>query len=145
MGQIGNAQEFRVRYSEIDRMGTFYNSRALEWFEYGRTELLRAIGTPYARMEAQGILLPVIEAHLEYLDRAEYDQRLRMTTSVCMCGKASVRFDVQIDHADGQFAGKPVVKGYTVHAVASSSGKPARPPQWFVDALGGQVEQTNGA
>ena len=29
--------QFRVRYSETDQMGTFYNSRALEWFECGRT------------------------------------------------------------------------------------------------------------
>ena len=45
----------RVRCSETDgyrsspfmgeeRSGTFYNSRALEWFECGRTELLRALG-----------------------------------------------------------------------------------------------------
>ncbi len=32
---------FRVRSSETDQMGTFYNSRPLEWFEMGRTELLR--------------------------------------------------------------------------------------------------------
>ena len=31
----------RVRYSETDQMGTFYNSRPLEWFECGRTELFR--------------------------------------------------------------------------------------------------------
>jgi acyl-CoA thioester hydrolase len=43
--------QFRVRYSETDQMGTFYNSRALEWFECGRTELLRACGLPYAEME----------------------------------------------------------------------------------------------
>ncbi len=41
----------RVRYSETDQMGTFYNSRALEWFECGRTAMLREIGTPYAEME----------------------------------------------------------------------------------------------
>ncbi len=43
--------QLRVRYSETDQMGTFYNSRALEWFECGRTEVLRSLGIPYSTME----------------------------------------------------------------------------------------------
>ena len=62
----------RVRYSETDQMGTFYNSRALEWFEGGRTELLRAMGVAYANMEARGVLLPLTEAHVEFLGRARW-------------------------------------------------------------------------
>jgi hypothetical protein len=49
--RIENVTRLRVRYSETDQMGTFYNSRALEWFECGRTELLRQLGIPYAQME----------------------------------------------------------------------------------------------
>ena len=132
---------FRVRYSETDQMGTFYNSRALEWFEVGRTELLRSLGVPYAQMEERGILLPLVEAHLEYLGRARYDDELEMTVSAQMSGRARVRFDVSIRHADNAAgeqspdSGRGVVKGYTVHAVMDSSGKPARPPAWFTDAL----------
>jgi YbgC/YbaW family acyl-CoA thioester hydrolase len=72
--------EFRVRYSETDQMGTFYYSRPLEWFECGRTELLRCLGLPYAEMEQRGVLLPVVEAHVDYLGRARYDDLLRMTS-----------------------------------------------------------------
>jgi len=54
--------QFRVRYSETDQMKTYYNSRALEWFEYGRTELCRALGKPYREMEQLGVLFPVSEA-----------------------------------------------------------------------------------
>ena len=50
----------RIRYSETDQMGTFYNSRPLEWFECGRTELLRALGLPYAELEGRGVLLPFL-------------------------------------------------------------------------------------
>ena len=51
---------FRVRYSETDQMGTFYNSRPLEWFECGRSELMRALGMPYTALEARGVHLPLI-------------------------------------------------------------------------------------
>ena len=57
--------KLRVRYSETDQMGTFYNSRALEWFEVGRTDWLRQAGIPYAEMEQRGALLPLVEAHVQ--------------------------------------------------------------------------------
>ncbi len=129
---------FRVRYSETDQMGTFYNARALEWFECGRTELLRKIGTPYAEMEARGVLLPVVEAHVEYIGRARYDDLLQMITTATMCGKARVRCDVQIVHADG---GAGVARGYTVHAFTDPAGKALRPPAWFIEALNGTAER----
>jgi acyl-CoA thioester hydrolase len=121
---------FRVRYSETDQMGTFYNSRALEWFECGRTELLRAMGLPYAEMERRGVFLPVVEAHVEYRGRARYDDLLRMTSRAAFVGKVRLRIDVEIVHAEG---GAPVTRGYTVHAFTDPAGKPMRPPAWLTE------------
>ncbi len=126
----------RVRYSETDQMGTFYNSRALEWFECARTELLRAMGTPYAEMEARGAMLPLVEAHVQYLGRARYDDELRLAVTAEMAGKARLRFEVRITQIDGD---RPVAEGYTVHAFVGPAGKPIRPPHWFLDALGGRA------
>lgn len=126
--------QFRVRYSETDQMGNYYHSRALEWFEYGRTELFRALGKPYRDMETEGLLLPLIEAHVEYLGKATYDDLLAMTTSVSMAGRARLRFDAQIDHAD---SGRLVCRGHTVHAIVDPSGRPIRPPPWLVELIAG--------
>jgi acyl-CoA thioester hydrolase len=123
---------FRVRYSETDQMGTYYNSRALEWFEFGRTELCRASGKPYRQWEAEGVLLPLIEAHVEFLGRAQYDDLLEMTTTATMAGRARMRFDVLIrQSADGT----PVCRGYTIQAVTDPSGKPIRPPPWVAASI----------
>ena len=130
---VENVMHLRVRYSETDQMGTFYNSRALEWFECGRTELLRQLGIDYASMERRGVMLPLVEAHVEYLGRARYDDNLRQATTAAMSGKARVRFDLRIDHA-GPCSG-PVATGYTVHAVTDPHGKPIRPPDWLLEAL----------
>ena len=143
---------FRVRYSEIDKLGTFYNSRALEWFEWGRVELMRAMGVSYADMEIKGYFLPLIEAHVEYLGRAEFDNLLLMTTSMAMSGKARVRFDMEIVQAPAcmhSAIGKEVVtdcpaapadakkvaRGHTIHAITDAAGKPTRPPEWFLQAV----------
>ena len=57
MSKLSDVLQLRVRYSETDQMGTFYNSRALEWFECGRTELMRRkLGMSYAALEAEGRL-----------------------------------------------------------------------------------------
>ena len=156
---------FRVRYSEIDKMGTFYNSHALEWFEWGRVELMRAVGLPYDQLEAQGFFLPLIEAHIEYQGRASFDELLLMTTSMAMSGKARVRFDMrivscvagvspactaavsvaspfkQVDR-DAQppaaLDEKPLRKvaaGCTIHAITDQAGRPKRPPAWLIEAI----------
>jgi acyl-CoA thioester hydrolase len=127
-----NTHTVRVRYSDVDALGTYYNSRALEWFECGRTELCRDTGTPYTEWEQRGVLLPVTEAYVKYLGKATYDCLLKITTAAVMTGRARVRFDVNIERAD---TGQPVCRGYTVHAITDAAGKPIRPPQWVVKLL----------
>jgi acyl-CoA thioester hydrolase len=113
-------------------MGTFYNSRPLEWFECGRSELLRGVGHPYTAMEERGVFLPLVEAHVEYLGRARYDDLLEMTSTACMEGRARLRCDVHLVQAEG---GRGVARGYTIHAFTDRTGKPIRPPAWFLELL----------
>lgn len=136
MARRESVVRLRVRYAETDHMGGYYYSRVLEWFECGRSELLREAGVPYTDMVARGVLLPVVEAHVEYLARARYDDLLEIRTTANMSGKASVRFEVRIALADGEAEGE-IATGYTVHAVTGPSGKPIRAPGWLVEALGG--------
>jgi acyl-CoA thioester hydrolase len=134
MSQLHDVLQLRVRYSETDQMGTFYNSRALEWFECGRTELMRRrLGLTYAELEGKGVFLPLVEAHLEFQGGARYDDLLDIASTVTMSGRARLRFEVQITQNAG---GRPVVCGYTVHAFADADGKPIRPPAWFLDMMG---------
>jgi len=133
MQSLSDTLQLRVRYSETDQMGTFYNSRALEWFECGRSELMRRkLGMSYAVLEQKGIFLPLVEAHLEFKGRARYDDLLNITSIVQVQGRARLKFDVKIDQAED---GRPVVRGSTVHAFTDSTGKPIRPPLWFLELL----------
>jgi len=133
MNKLKDVIQLRVRYSETDQMGTFYNSRALEWFECGRTELMRnRLGMSYAVLEEKGVFLPLVEAHLEFQGGARYDDLLRITSTVELHGRAKLRFDVEIAHSG---TGKPVVRGYTVHAFTDNQGKAIRPPEWFMEML----------
>ncbi len=133
MSRLQDVLQLRVRYSETDQMGTFYNSRALEWFECGRTELMRRrLGMSYAALEQKGLFLPLVEAHLDFQGGARYDDLLDIATTAELSGRARFRFEV---HITQNATGKPVVTGHTVHAFTDAGGKPVRPPSWFLELI----------
>ncbi|GEM_PF-128399 len=135
MTGLTDVLQLRVRYSETDQMGTFYNSRALEWFECGRTELMRRrLGMSYTVLEARGVFLPLVEAHLEFLGGARYDDLLEVVSTVKLSGRARLRFEVRIHQSESR---RPVVRGYTVHAFTDRQARPLRPPPWFLEMLAG--------
>ena len=121
-----------MRYAETDKMGVVYHANYFMWFEVGRCELLRAIGRSYREMEAEGIGLPVIEAHCEYKSPARYDDELQVKTTgqaaVAGAGRVRVR---------NQPAGDGTVNaiGRTVHAAIDTTGRPCRLPDYIRELL----------
>lgn len=82
----------RVRYSEGDQMGITYHARYLDWFVIGRTELLRSLGLPYAELERQGLLLPVLEVNCRYLGATRYDDVVQLETTLTEVGRTRMAF-----------------------------------------------------
>lgn len=74
--------EIRVRYPEVDAMGYLHHSRFLQYFELGRVELLRSLGTAYADLERAGVYFVVTKAEVRYRSPARYDELLTLATSV---------------------------------------------------------------
>ena len=127
-----HVHQLRVRYSESDRMGTFYNSRLLEWMEVGRSELIRATGSTYAEWEERGVMAPIVEANLKFKGRAGYDDLLEIETVCSREGRARLRFESRVVLAE---TGRPVAEGHTIHALVDPTGKPIRIPEWIAEAL----------
>ena len=84
---------FRVRYAESDPMGYLHHSKYFEYFEMGRTELLRQAGIRYRDLEARGMLFVVARVECRFLAPARYDDELRLTTRIDRLTRA------RIDHA----------------------------------------------
>ena len=121
-----SASRVRVRYAETDQMGVVYYANYLVWFEVGRSDWLRAAGSTYRTMEADGVSLPVIEAHAEYRRAARYDDELEIRSTPTLLTPVRVRFDYEIWRA-GENA--PLAVGHTVHAAMDRNGRPCRLPQ----------------
>jgi len=116
----------RVRYAETDRMGVVYYANYLVWFEVGRTEWLRESGWSYREMEAEGLGLPVIEAHCEYRQPARYDDEIEIVTKATLLTPVRIRFDYDITRQRDQVV---TATGYTVHAAVDAAGRPCRLPE----------------
>lgn len=74
--------QIRVRYSETDKMGYLHHSHYLTYFEIGRTELYRAQGGNYRRMEENGLYFVVARMNVQYKSPARYDDLLTIRTTV---------------------------------------------------------------
>lgn len=92
--------EFRVRYAETDQMQVVYHSNYLIWCEIGRTEFIRALGTPYAQLERQNVTLAVVEASLRFHAAARYDNLIRVTTTISDVRSRTLTFDYVITNAE---------------------------------------------
>lgn len=115
----------RVRYAETDKMGIVYYANYLVWFEIARTDWLRATGWTYREIEAEGLGLPVIEAHCEYKTGARYDDEIAVTATARLLSPVRLAFDYVASRAAD---GATVATGYTVHVAVDASGRPVRLP-----------------
>lgn len=128
---IKSKTECRVLYAHTDKMGVVNNVRYLEYFEAGRNDFLRKIGFPYTDLEKINTGLPVIEAHLNFLSSAKYDDVIIINTFLNKL--PSVRFTIEYEIYCGEIL---IVTGYTVHAFVSlDKMKPVRPPANFMEIL----------
>ena len=115
----------RVRYAETDKMGVVYYANYLVWFEVGRTDWLRETGWTYRAMEAEGVQLPVIEAHCEYRQGARYDDEVEVRTRAQKLSPVRIQFDYEIVRRGD---GTVLATGHTVHATIDINGRPTRMP-----------------
>jgi acyl-CoA thioester hydrolase len=123
----------RVRYAETDQMGVVYYANYFVWFEIGRTDLLRTLGSTYRQLEADGLTLPVIQAACQYAAPCRYDDELVVITRGRLLSPIRVAFDYAVERADGTVA----ARGRTEHAGIGRDGRPQRLPRFLRDALGG--------
>ena len=120
MTDIKYSAVIRVRYAETDKMGVAYHANYLDWFEVGRNEYCRQSGKAYKEWEAEGVMLPVVEAHCRYKSSLFYDDEALIETTISKLTRVSVEFSYRILHKD---TGRLAAEGYTKHAFVSPDGK----------------------
>jgi acyl-CoA thioester hydrolase len=120
--------QVRVRYGETDQLGIVYHGNYAQYYEIGRVEALRQIGSSYKQLEDSGIAMPVLSMNCTYLKPAYYDDLLTVRTLIRELPAARMNFEYEIYNE----AGKLINKGSTELAFLSrESRRPVKAPEWF--------------
>jgi len=134
---ISDSIELRVRYAETDQMRYVYYGNYAQYFEIGRTELIRQLGFTYRQMEDDwAIMLPVRKLEVRYLKPARYDDLIRVTSSITSQPKASIQIDHTIHLIENGQPTELLVTGFVeLVFVNRENMRPVRAPEIFIDAL----------
>ena len=122
----------RVRYAETDKMGYVYYGNYTHYYEVGRVEALRQLGTSYKEMEDSGIMLPVYTCNLKYLKPALYDDLLIIKTTIKELPTVRITFDYEIYNQKNELLN---LGNTTLVFINTATNKPCPAPQSFVEKI----------
>ena len=124
--------KIRVRYGETDQMGFVYYGNYPEYYEVGRTEALRQLGTSYKQLEDEGILMPVIKMNVRYIKPGRYDDLLTIKTIVKEVPRTRMEFVYEIYNESGELIN---VGETTLIFLSKERNKPVVCPEWLAEVF----------
>ena len=123
----------RVRYADTDQMQYAYNGKYFEYFEVGRTEMMRGRNLAYKEIEKNGYFMPVHSVYINYKNPAFYDELLEIETRVEKLPELKVHIDHTVRSLDREI---DICTGFVdLVFVKKDNGKLSRPPKFFKDAI----------
>lgn len=113
-------------------MGYVYYGNYAQYFEVGRVEWLRALGTDYKSLEESGIMLPVTQLTVNYLKPAKYDDLLTVNTILTKKPLVKIDFDFEIFNEKKEL----LTTGFTrLVFMDMAKNKPVKAPQHLIDEI----------
>lgn len=94
--------EIRVRYKDTDKMGVVYHSNYIVYYEVARTEMMRELDLPYSDMEAQGVMMPILEVESKYIAPAYYDEVITVRAIIEEEPMARINVRYEVINESGQ-------------------------------------------
>ncbi len=122
--------QVKVRYAETDQMGIVYHGNYAQYYEIARTECFEASsGMTYASMEAEGIMLPILEFQAKYLKPALYNQVLTIKTIVKEIPTVRLVVEYEMYNEEKQLIN---IGKTTLVFVDKVTRRPCHPPESFM-------------
>mgnify|MGYP006272482321 FL=1 len=124
--------QIRVRYGETDQMGYVYYGHYAQYYEVGRVETLRSLGSSYAELEAQGIQMPVMDMQVQYIKPVRYDEVITIETRIPELPGARMKFHYDLTNDQGDLVN---IGKTTLVFFDPQTRRPMRPPEWMLERL----------
>ena len=125
--------QLRSRYGETDQMGYVYYGRYMEYFEESRTEMIRSLGFPYAKLEETGVMLPVVHTEVDYKAPVFYDEL--MDIEVILYDIPSVKLETYYKVFTNRREAAHIQGKVTLCFMKEETRKPCRAPAVFLDSF----------
>jgi len=120
-----------VRYAETDAQRVVYHGNYIVWFEVGRTTYCERVGYPYARMEAEGIFITVVDVRARYRRSARYGDVVTVRTRCSDMKSRGCSFAYEVLLPGGSLA----AEGETRHLFLGADGRPRTVPHGVAEAF----------
>ena len=130
---IKSESKLRVRYGETDQMGYVYYGVYAQYYEVGRVDAMRQLGFSYKDVEANGILMPVVEFIVNYKKPAFYDDEITLITYIKKKPEGlKIIFDYECYNSQKELLNTGKV---TLVCLDKLTQKMVKLPNWFNKAL----------
>ena len=88
--------ERKINYYETDKMGVVHHSNYIRFFEEARCQFLEDADLPYDKLEADGIMSPVLGFSCKYKQHVTFGDTIEIHTSITKFGvvKYTVSYEV---------------------------------------------------
>jgi acyl-CoA thioester hydrolase len=129
---ITTVTKYRVTYADTDQMGVVYYGNYGRLLEIGRTEMIREMGYPYAKLEESGIVMPVYSVESRYRNVLKYDELVSIETTLKELPAARIEFFYRIFNEEGVLAHEAKV---VLVFLDMKSNRPVRAPESLLNVL----------
>ena len=113
--------EHKVQYYETDQMQVVHHSNYIRWFEEARVFMLEHYNCNYDKLEAMGIISPVLSVNAEYKSMTRFGETVQIETKVTKYN--GIKFSIEYTIKDKE-TGKVRCTGETKHCFLNKHNVP---------------------
>ncbi|MCR5648933.1 MAG: acyl-CoA thioesterase [Oscillospiraceae bacterium] len=111
-----------VQYYETDKMGIVHHSNYVRWMEEARVDFLRQIGWGFEKLEAEGLVSPVVSISGRYRVASVFPEEITIRVSVAELRGAVLKLEYLMTNS----AGTTVFEGTSEHCFLGGNGRVVR-------------------
>lgn len=109
----------KVNYYETDKMQVTHHSNYIRFMEEARVDFLEQLGWGYDKMEAEGVVSPVISVTCDYKRPTTFPDVISIAVTVASCTSVKLTLSYIMKVND-----TVVCKGTSSHCFLGKDGKP---------------------
>ncbi|MCR5822892.1 MAG: acyl-CoA thioesterase [Lachnospiraceae bacterium] len=127
-----------VQYYETDKMGVTHHSNYIRWMEEARVDFLEKKGWPFARLEEEGIISPVLSVDCRYKKPSRFSDAVDIEVSVAEFNGVKLKIAYRMYIGD-----ELICEGESGHCFVDDKGMPIRLKKSFPEFYGMLEEELN--